>query len=357
MILFGYLNVWLFLSIIRQIPGISYNQPKLCANATWNPTAITFANSTIVGSSPFGTFVNTKNSVYIANRISGTIAVWLNGSTTLTGTYSGGLNGPLSVFVTDNSDVYVDNAGTNYRVDKWGWNSTSSVPVMYVCGPCCSLFVDINNMLYCVMSAHHQVISKSLDTRLNVWSIVAGTGTANSTSVTLNGPWGIFVDINLNLYVADTLNNRIQKFASGQLNGITLATGAITLFNPTSVILDADGYIFITDNDNHRLIGSGPNGFRCIAACSGSPGSGSSQLYYPHTMSFDTYGNIFVTDQFNSRVQKFLLLPNSCNTNTATTNATTMMSVVQTTTASTSVSSFNGKIITENEYLIHSPSL
>ncbi|CAF4176744.1 unnamed protein product, partial [Adineta steineri] len=230
---------------------------------------------------------------------------------------------PYSVFVTDNSDVYVDNGRTNYRVDKWGWNSTSSVPAMYTCGQCYSLFVDINNMLYCLMGAYHQVVSKSLNTRLNVWNIVAGTGTAGSTSVTLNTPWGIFVDINLNLYVADTYNNRIQKFISGQLNGTTIATGPIVLSGPTSVTLDANGYIFIADCWNNRLIGSGSNGFRCIAACSGY-GSSSSQLYFPHTISFDSYGNIFVTDQQNNRVQKFLLLPNSCN---GTTPVTTMATV------------------------------
>ncbi|CAF4138767.1 unnamed protein product, partial [Adineta steineri] len=303
---------------------ISYNQPKLCANATWNQTAITFATSATIGSTPVGMFVDRNHSVYVADQTNGRIQVWLNGSTTLTGTLSGGLSVPYGVFVTYNGDVYVDNGNTNYRVDKWGWNSTSSVPAMYTCGQCYDLFVDVNNMLYCVMGPYHQVVSKSLDTRLNVWNIVAGTGTAGSTSVTLYNPCGMFVDINLNLYVADTYNNRIQKFASGQLNGTTIATGAIVLSHPSSVILDADGYIFITDNANHRLIGSGPNGFRCIAACSGSYGSSSSQLYFPHVMRFDSYGNIFVTDSTNNRVQKILFLPNSCN---GTTTVTTMVTV------------------------------
>ncbi|CAF4163469.1 unnamed protein product, partial [Adineta steineri] len=306
---------------------------------------MTFANSTIVGSLPVGMYVDRNNSVYVADQSNSRIQVWLNGSTTLTGTYSGGLNATLSVFVTDNSDVYVDNGNTNYRVDKWGWNSTSSVPAMYVCAPCYSLFIDINNMLYCLLNTYNQVVSKSLDTRLNVWSVVAGNGTAGSTSFTLNNPWGIFVDINLNLYVADSYNNRIQKFASGQLNGTTIATGDITLNHPTSVIFDADGYMYITDNANHRLIGSGPYGFWCIAACSGSAGSSSNQLNFPHTMSFDSYGNIFVTDQHNNRVQKFLFLPNSCHTTSATTTtaATNTTSVTQTTTVSTSVSYSNGK--------------
>ncbi|CAF3740103.1 unnamed protein product, partial [Adineta steineri] len=159
MILIDFRNIWLFLLIARQTSGISYNQPKLCANATWNQTAITFANSTTVGTQPVGMFINTNNSIYVADQTNGRIQVWLNGSTTLTGNYSGGLSVPFSVFVTDNSDVYVDNGRINYRVDKWGWNSTSSVPTMYTCGQCYSLFVDINNMLYCLMGAYHQVVS------------------------------------------------------------------------------------------------------------------------------------------------------------------------------------------------------
>jgi hypothetical protein len=113
--------------------------------------------------------------------------------------------------------------------------------------------------------------------------------------------------------VADYGNNRIQQFPSGQLNGTTVNTGTISLYHPTSVILDGNGYFFIVDNANHRIIGSGPNGFQCIAACSGSYGSSSSQLYNPLGLSFDSYGNIFVADQYNNRIQKFLLVSNSCS--------------------------------------------
>ncbi|CAF2987994.1 unnamed protein product [Rotaria sp. Silwood2] len=165
------------------------------------------------------------------------------------------------------------------------------------------------------MNTNHQVISKSLDNRLNIWNTVAGTGSVGSTSVTLNTPRGVFVDKNLNLYVADAFNNRIQKFPPGQVSGITIAgsgaTGTISLSVPGGVMLDADGYLFIVDGWNHRIIGSGPNGFRCIAACSGG-GSTSTQLSFPLTLSFDSYGNIYVADQYNHRIQKFLLAINSC---------------------------------------------
>ncbi|CAF0946979.1 unnamed protein product [Adineta steineri] len=326
MILFGFRNIWLFLLVFRQTSGISYNRPKLCANATWNRTAITFATSITVGTYPHGIFIDTNNTVYVADGANSRVQIWLNNSITVTSTISGGLDTPNSLFITDNSDIYVDNGYTNYRVDKWSFNSTNSVPTMYMCGACYGLFIDINDMLYCSMYNYHQVVSKSLDTRLNIWNIVGGTGTAGSTSVTLHNPWGIFVDSNLNLYVADYSNDRIQKFSSGQLNGTKIATGPIVLNTPTSVILDADGYLFIVDNGNSRIVGSGSYGFRCIAACSGD-GSLSSQLYYPVTLSFDSYGNIFVTDSWNNRVQKFLLLSNSCNETTTVTTMATVTSM------------------------------
>jgi hypothetical protein len=81
----------------------------------------------------------------------------------------------------------------------------------------------------------------------------------------------------------------------------------MTLNCPTGILLDADKYLFIVDKYNHRIVGSGPNGFRCIVGCVGG-GSGTNQLYYPHSMAFDSAGNMFVTDQTNIRIQKFILL-------------------------------------------------
>ncbi|CAF4161086.1 unnamed protein product, partial [Adineta steineri] len=85
-------NIWLLSLFIGQISAIAYNLPKFCANATWNPTAITFANSTIIGTYPFGVFVNTNNTVYVADRLNNRVQIWANNSATPTSTISGGLN-------------------------------------------------------------------------------------------------------------------------------------------------------------------------------------------------------------------------------------------------------------------------
>jgi hypothetical protein len=75
---------------------------------------------------------------------------------------------------------------------------------------------------------------------------------------------------------------------------------------------NANGYLFITDYYNYRVIGSGPNGYRCIVGCSGVNGLLSDQLSNPSSLSFDSHGNLFVADTANGRIQKFLLETNLC---------------------------------------------
>jgi hypothetical protein len=253
----------------------------------------------------------------VASQSNNSILVWPQGSTTPTKTISGNLNSPHSVFVTINGDVYVDNGYANRRIDKWPYNSTNSVMVMNISATCYSLFVSMNNTLYCSIEYIHTIIKFSLEGGANKPITVAGIGSPAYSSTALSSPRGIFVDINLDLYVADCGNDRIQCFDSGQSIGTAVAgagaTGTITLSCPTGVTLDAQGYLFIVDSSNHRIIGSGLNGFRCLVGCSGRNGSGSNQLYNPQSMAFDSVGNMFVTDRNNHRIQKFTFMPSSCS--------------------------------------------
>ncbi|CAF1484351.1 unnamed protein product [Adineta steineri] len=164
------------------------------------------------------------------------------------------------------------------------------------------------------MLNRHQVVKRSLDDPVMTPSIAAGTGIQGSASNELSSPHRIFVDVNLDLYVADCGNNRVQLFQSGKSHGITVAGSGstyetISLKCPSSIVLDAAKYLFIADN--HRIVGSGANGFRCLVGCYGI-GIRSNQLSYPSTLSFDRSGNLFVTDQLRSRIQKFQRLESSC---------------------------------------------
>ncbi|CAF4612060.1 unnamed protein product, partial [Rotaria sp. Silwood2] len=294
---------------------VSYNQPKFSAYASWSSNAITFASIGTVGAAPYGIFVDVNNTVYVANQANSLIQVWLEGSNIPTRNITNGLYLPYSIFVTINGDIYVDNGNLNQRVDKWILNGTTSSSAMYVKQECFGIFVDINNNLYCSMYYVHQVATKSLNGNSSMWIVSAGTGCAGSASNQVYYPRGIFVDTDLNLYVAECGNNRVQLFQSGQVTAMTVAgdaaAGTISLYCPSGVVLDGNGYLFIVDSYHHRIVAQSPNGFRCIIGCSAVAGSTSSQLNNPSHLSFDSYGNIFVTDRDNSRVQKFILIPNT----------------------------------------------
>jgi hypothetical protein len=219
--------------------------------------------------------------------------------------------------VTSNGDIYIDDGTFNGRVQKWIAKTNTFVTVMNVNLSCFGLFVDTNDTLYCSMPTHDQVVKRSLnDPEMTSNIVAAGTGYEGSGFNQFSGPWGIFVDVNFDLYVADSGNNRIQLFQSGESNGITVAGSqspipTINLHLPTGIALDAEKNLFIVDQDNHRIVGSSLNGFRCLVGCYQS-GSQFNQLNVPTSISFDSFGNMFVADRENHRIQKFEYLE-SCS--------------------------------------------
>ena len=162
---------------------------------------------------------------------------------------------------------------------------------------CFGIFIDIAHYLYCASESSYQVAKRSLNSIGNTSIIVAGNGTAGSEANMINGPRGIFVDRDLNLYVADCWNNRIQLFRSGQLNGTTVAINGSNGCHPRWWWLPVHcGSL----QPSYIRIGAWTNGFAA------------DQLYFPSLFSFDSYGNMIIVDSRNDRLQKFLLASNEC---------------------------------------------
>ena len=78
-----------------------------------------------------------------------------------------------------------------------------------------------------------------------------------------NLPWGITLDAQGNVYVADWRNDRIQKFDA---NGRFLASfgesgdGDGQFHRPSGVAVDSEGYIYVADWGNERIQVLGPDG-------------------------------------------------------------------------------------------------
>ena len=129
-------------------------------------------------------------------------------------------------------------------------------------------------------------------------------------------PDGIGVDNAGNVLVADSQNNRIQRFSY---------TGRVLPFAPFAkgpwrqepgkfklpydVDFDGLGNIFVADTQNHRIQKFTPQG-KFIRMWGrnggdGTPGVGPGEMDQPRGLATDPFGNVWVADHENARVLKF----------------------------------------------------
>lgn len=92
---------------------------------------------------------------------------------------------------------------------------------------------------------------------------MGGWGGKGSAEGKLDRPMGIAIDSQGNVYVADTGNNRIQKFdPEGRVLAVwgKPGSGDGALRAPTAIALDHRGNLYVADRDNDRIAKFGPGG-------------------------------------------------------------------------------------------------
>lgn len=120
-----------------------------------------------------------------------------------------------------------------------------------------------------------------------------------------HNPLAVAVDAQDNIYVADTDNNRIQKFdAKGRFlkkwGRPGRGNGEFNL--PSGITVDK-GYVYVVDTDNHRVQKFTAEGE--FVATWGQSGSREGEFYRPKGIDADQDGNVYVADCNNHRIQKF----------------------------------------------------
>jgi sugar lactone lactonase YvrE len=198
----------------------------------------------------------------------------------------------------------------------------------------CGVALDAQNNIYIADSSNNRI--RRVDAMTGIMTTVAGNGNygfSGDGGPALQGefrvPYGVAVDSQGNLFIADTANNRIRRVdsATGLLstvagNGVGGFGGdggpavSAGLYSPWGVILDTAGSFFIADYRNQRVrkvdgstgvistvAGTG------IASYSGDGGPAIlADLHGPSSVAKDGAGNLYIGDDNNSRVRKVAAL-------------------------------------------------
>ncbi len=148
------------------------------------------------------------------------------------------------------------------------------------------------------------------DPKGNPISTFGGFGNSDGK---FNDPWGIAVDTDGSIFVADTFNHRIQKFdASGNFlfswgtPGVSADPGSersTVFFGPRAIIFDNNGHLLVSDTGNKRIQVFDREGN--YVAQFGQTGTGNGEFNEPVGLAVDATGNVYVADIWNQRIQVF----------------------------------------------------
>jgi uncharacterized protein (TIGR03663 family) len=143
---------------------------------------------------------------------------------------------------------------------------------------------------------------------LQVWGTYASIADGAAPGGTFDEPWGVAIGPDGSVYVSDTWNHRIQKFtADGQFVSMWGYFGQgdtpNAFYGPRGVAVDVKGQVFVADTGNKRIVVFGPNGEYITQF--GSAGMDIGQLDEPVAVALDAAGNVYVTDTWNQRIQVF----------------------------------------------------
>jgi uncharacterized protein (TIGR03437 family) len=261
-------------------------------------------------------------------------------------------NNPCKIAVDSSGNLYIADQN-NFRIRKVsggtintiagngtaGYSGDTGAATSANISPPCGVAVDKSGDVYFSQSSpstNAAIREVSANGTINT---VAGTllgggysgDSGAAVDAQVNGPTGLALDTAGNLYIADTLNNRIRQIqtnnniytvaGNGDTPPLTAGSGVIawytSLSNPEGVTVDASGNLYIADTFNHcvrEVYGPATNMNHIIVTIAGVCGltggfSGDggpatkALLNYPNDVAVDSAGNVYIADTYNFRIR------------------------------------------------------
>ena len=167
--------------------------------------------------------------------------------------------------------------------------------------------VDGEGNIYVLDSGNARIQKFAADGRL-----LKATGDAGSGEGEFNQPADLAIDEEGNVYVIDTWNHRVQKF-DADLNFVTawggptkdlVNPGDYEMWGPRSIAVDGQGNVWVVDTGTQRVRKFSPDGE--LLGTVGERGDDLGQFREPVGIAFDAItGDFLVADVGNARIQRF----------------------------------------------------
>jgi trimeric autotransporter adhesin len=304
--------------------------------------------------SPVGVAVDSSGNVYVAVQgLNQVIKVDTSGlATVFAGTGANGfagdggpaaqaeLNNPVGLAMDKSGNLYIADSSNNRirQISPGGVITTiaGNGQAAYTGngGPALSaalnfpvgVAVDASGNVYIADTSNSVV---RMVTPAGIIATLAGVGNAASggdqgpaTSAGLNEPWGVAVDSAGNVYISDSGNNTVRvvgkngiinqfagDYGAGSIGDGGYAINAL-LNNPTGLIVDSAGNVYIVDQNNFRIRRVNTDGIISNYAGSGVEGGAGDEgiatgaTMNPRNIYFDNNGDMFIADGSNNRVRE-----------------------------------------------------
>ena len=199
------------------------------------------------------------------------------------------------------------------------------------------LAVDSKGNLYISDRSNNRV--RMVNTQ-GIIKTIAGNGNEGyhgdnmpALKATLDKPFGLALDKDNNLYIADRGNNRIRKIDSSGLISTVAGDGGFyfigdngpayraSIAGPTGVVVDGKGNIYIADRNNNRIRMVDSLGMiRTLMGTGQQDYNGDSELaretnlHLPFGVALDKKGDLLVIDRSHYRIRKVTLKSNQVTT-------------------------------------------
>jgi sugar lactone lactonase YvrE len=275
-----------------------------------NPEGITHY---MLGVTPILLIADTGNN-QIKRRDDGSTTVAIG--TTSTGTKLGLFNAPKDVTVDASNNLIVADSGNNrIQVLNMGWlNKYKADAALTPDGPK-SIKTDKYGNVYIADTTKHRILKYGADGLLewNLGKVSGGTPVAGTGDLEFDSPLGIAVDNEGNIYVSDTLNDRIQKIgADGEFKTKwgSAGSGDNQLQNPVGITFhlksNGDRFVAVADTGNSRIQVFNQEGeYLHTLGTTGVPGDDDEHFNSPVDVAFDKTGNCYVADKANHKIKKY----------------------------------------------------